>query len=637
MFIITVLPIARGLGKENLSYFSKEEIAAGAIVSVPVRKKTISGIVLSCEKAENLKAELKSLPFIVKKIEVSRGENFFKEYFMKAAADAAEYFATTTGSILASLVPKTFFEKSEAFSESIKDAPKKIETMRTFEELAIQNEKLDRFDTYKSIIRESLAKKESIFVCLPTEEAAVNLLEKLHKGIEEYTHLFTNGLSDKKMREAAEKIQNAHHALLVVGTVAYLPFIREDTKTIIIEEESSRYYKIRQRPYLDMRDVIRFFAKAFKAKLIYADDLLRVETYHRVQEGLVSEYSRIMKKRKKTVATLIVDMKKEESEEKKFQVLSDELSEMIRYALTHKKSMFVFAARRGLSSQTVCRDCGETVLCENCSAPVTLHKQKDKGNEQNNFICHHCGTLRSAHETCTHCGSWRLEAFGIGIEKIVEEIENLSEKSNKDIRRLDADTCPTPKEAKKVAEEFRDKGGILIGTEMALQYLEEESTDYSSIAAFDSLFSLPDFRIEERIMHIILSVKAIARDNFLIQGRNVKNPVVEFGTSGDLSNFAKNDLAQRKSFDYPPFQTLIKLTIMGDKDKAWREAENLSELLEEHNPSIFPAFIKTVKGKSLVHMLIKLDPKKWPDKDLRHILLSLPPSVAVRVDPESLL
>ncbi len=112
---------------------------------------------------------------------------------------------------------------------------------------------------------------------------------------------------------------------------------------------------------------------------------------------------------------------------------------------------------------------------------------------------------------------------------------------------------------------------------------------------------------------------------------------MELAIAGDLVNFAKNELEARKRFYYPPFVTLIKITISGDKDKVRDETEEIATKLEEYSPTIFPAFIKTIKGKVMTHLLLKLPPHKWPDKDLREILISLSLSVAIRVDPESLL
>lgn len=645
MYIITILPIARAINKSVLTYFSKEDIAPGGIVTVPVRSKNISGIVLTSENASSLKADLKILSYPLKKIHVESRESIFGESFMQTIKESANYFAATAGAVLANTVPKIFFE--ERFEK--KELKLKLKNEKRFEEKAIQNDDSERIDIYKGIVRESFAKKESVFIACPTEESAKKTLESLKKGIEEYSILMSASLSKNKFKDAVKTINSSEHPMLIVGGLSYLPIFREDTSVIIVEEESSRFWKTQSRPFVDGRFFLKTFAKISKTKIIYSDSLLRVETLYRLREGEISEYARVMARGHKSIQTLLVDMRNKEKSEKtpvekntiskeealskkdtEFKIISNELKEMISYADKHNKSIFLLGVRRGLAPQTVCEDCKETVLCKNCLAPVVLHKR----SSGNLFICHHCGKSRGAEETCQKCGSWRLLPLGIGVERIVEEISKISER---EIIRIDSDTSKTTEAAKKNIEKFLEKKCILIGTELALNHLPEKTADYCAVVSFDSLFSLPDFRMEEKIMHLILKAKTVARENFLVQSRNTESSIVEYALSSDLANFAKYEISSREKFNYPPFKTLIKITVSGKKETVADETVKIADLLEKYSPTIFPAFIKTIKGNTVAHILLKLDPKDWPDETLREILLSLPPSVAVKVDPESLL
>ncbi len=639
MFVVTILPIARGINKNSLTYFSKEEIKIGSIVTVPLRTKDISGIVLECQKAESLRSELRSLPYQLKKIQIESTNSFFSDAFIKAIKDTSVHFASTEGALISSVVPKILFELSSFISEnSTLSYTKKKENI--FEECAIQNSDKERFDIYKGIIREAFAKKESVFIATPTDESAKKIEKILSRGIENYTVLFLSSLTKKKIKVNVEKILSDPHPLFIIGNYSYTPIMRQDTKTIIVEEESSRFWKQNVRPFADIRFFFHMFAKYFKSKIIYADSLLSVETLWRIREHEVVEYSRIMSRGHKSIPTLVVDMKKKaadevsqekvEKEKTEFEVLSPELKEMICYAERHKKNIFLFSTRRGLAPITLCKDCGKTVLCHKCGASVVLHTKK----ESNNFICHHCGAMRPADTLCAECGSWRLESFGVGIEKIIEEVKKISKS---EIFRIDTDTNKTPESIKETLSEFFKNGGVLVGTELVLKYLEESSINYSAIVSFDSLFSLPDFRVEERAMHLIIKIKSIANENFLLQGRNIENKIVEYAVSEDFSNFTKYELEGRETFGYPPFKTLIKITISGKKESVSEEVRKTAEILKEFEPTVFPAFIKTMKDKTIAHILIKIDPKKWPDKSLEQKLLSLPPAYLVKVDPESLL
>jgi hypothetical protein len=51
MNIIEVIPVAKGLKTETLSYFGPETLAVGSVVSMPLRKKIVQGIVTAVRPA----------------------------------------------------------------------------------------------------------------------------------------------------------------------------------------------------------------------------------------------------------------------------------------------------------------------------------------------------------------------------------------------------------------------------------------------------------------------------------------------------------------------------------------------------------------------------------------------------------
>jgi primosomal protein N' len=186
-------------------------------------------------------------------------------------------------------------------------------------------------------------------------------------------------------------------------------------------------------------------------------------------------------------------------------------------------------------------------------------------------------------------------------------------------------------------EQFRAKpGSILLGTEMALLHITEK-IDHVAIASLDSLFALPDFRIQEKIMYIITRLRSLASRSVLIQTRKADEKVFEYGLKGNLSDFYRSTLEDRKQFMYPPFSTLIKITIEGSKDVIAAAMAEVQHLLDPREIDVFPAFTATVRGNSIIHGLIKLPEGGWPNSDLIDKLRSLPPSVKIKIDPETLL
>ena len=203
--------------------------------------------------------------------------------------------------------------------------------------------------------------------------------------------------------------------------------------------------------------------------------------------------------------------------------------------------------------------------------------------------------------------------------------------------RIDSDTVSNDKSAHTTLQRFRAKpGSVLLGTEMLLQYVHEK-VENSAIISLDSLFSLPDFRIQEKILSLLIRIRTLTSRDFVVQTRKADEKVFEYGLKGNMSDFYRQAIEERKKFNYPPFSILIKLTLEGRKDQIVKEMESIQTLLEPYEVDVFPAFIHTVKGNYVLHGLIRIAREKWVDERLVEKLRSLPPSVIVKVDPETLL
>src|SRR5690606_34278009 len=101
-------------------------------------------------------------------------------------------------------------------------------------------------------------------------------------------------------------------------------------------------------------------------------------------------------------------------------------------------------------------------------------------------------------------------------------------------------------------------GSILIGTEMSLLYLKEEIANIG-VVSIDSMFAIPDFSIHERILNILLKAKALASKNFILQTRNSASPIIQYAHSGNIKEFIRAELKERKIYGYPPFTLMIKM------------------------------------------------------------------------------
>jgi primosomal protein N' len=537
MYVITVIPISRGIGKENLSYFTAAPVELGSVVEVPLRKKYVSALVIESKDARSMKTEIRKADFSLRKIEKLTSKPFLSEAFMKTVNETARFHAATVGATLNVMLPK-----------------KILETL------------LDRSEKVK----------EKEITIVPIKE---------QKGL----------------------------------LPSSLAGISENVKQITIEDITSQSYKSISRPFIDFRYALERYATHIGAKVI------------KKEKALNPKIAKILEEHKKEEGTV-------------FNSIGKQLEKDIKNLKRKPGHLFILGTRKGHSGTVLCQDCGHVFTCERCEAPLTLHLKAIK-EEFNNMLCHHCGYKTTAHAACPTCGGWRLKAYGLGIEKIEEDVQALIKKNNIKayVQRIDSTLKLTPKKIKDyLATHHQKEKSILIGTELLLPYmasnaLKGEKNIASYIASLDTLFSLPDYSLNEKIWRLCALLDETTKEKVVIQTRNLEHPLLQAWQTNDGSAFWKKEMEEKKRFNYPPHGVLIKVTMRGKKDKIGIEMRAFEESVKKWKPMIFPAFIKTINNQHILHCLLSLSREGWVDENLLQILRELPPSVIVEVNPRSLL
>lgn len=617
--IINVIPITKGISQENLSYFTAKDAGPGALVIVPVRKKDVLAIVSSTESIKNIKATLKKSGLRLKKIKSVKTPSFFLPEFLEACAEIAKYFVSPVGAVI-----KDFMLQDIQKGPVFLDRTVGHSRASHFEIVAVQTQKEDRLSYYKGVVREEFAKNHSVFLCLPSTSEINEFSAELQKGIENYVVLLHGKIPKKKKLEIWRRVLVEEHPLLIISTKSFFFLPRKDIGTIILDGESSTFYKMQKRPYLDTRKAAEIISKKLKNKLIFGDSVLRSETVCRFSASSARVASQ--------AEQIIVDIKTNN-----FSVISEELKKMIKETMENKEKIILFINRRGYSPATICQDCDRAILCDKCDTPLVLHKNKKKS-----FVCHKCLEEIFAPKQCPYCKSWKLAELGIGIQKVEDEIAKVSAgwRTNAKIFRMDSDAIKNGKQGEEMIKKFNSSGGaILLGTEIIFSYLKQP-VDRVGIVSIDSLFTLPDFRINEKIFGLLLKLRSLAKKTFLIQTRMPEQAVFDLATRGNISGFYKTEIENRKNFGYPPFKLLIKITREGrDKFKIKKETDLLAKKMQKWDPVVYPAFIPKIKNIYAWHILLKIDPNTWPDSQpkLHQILSSLSLNWKINVDPEFLL
>lgn len=617
MYLNTVSIIEKGALKTPYSYFSKEEILIGSLVSVPLRKKDVQGIVLSSKSLKDSKMEIKDADFTIKKINKVICPQIFSQSFMNTLERIARFYATDVGSIINSLSPKTILDDSKILE--LLSTEKKVDDKP--ERIAIEGTSEERYSFYKSSIRENFARRNSVFICVPTKQDAIKAEMELGKGIESSTFNLVVD-STKKQKDVWIKSLQQEKPVLVIGTGKDLIWNKKNLGLHILEKEMASAHNSMTRPLISYGTCMEFFS----SKMIVGDVLLKISTKERFKKtrlisSLSEQRGEIIKVSGKTI-------------------ISDEVKESILKTLERGGKTIILNARRGLAPIVVCNDCGTLVKCPSCDAPIALHTPT---NSNRKFICHHCGYEMKTEVRCKHCESWNLNMLGIGTETIEEELKKFL-KEEVTIVRIDSDNTNTQTKARIMIKKFYEsKRSIAIGTEMILGYADIP-VDSIHVISFDSLFSLPDFNIKEKVARTLLTAKSLAEKQFTIQTRQEDTSLFENVIEYKIDQFSEQEKKERQLLKYPPFSTLLKITVIDRKDRATTKMLGLKKILLEIKGidlMIFPIFSPKGKGKYALSAIAKLDEKTWSrekqDYTILEFLKSLPPDIIYQIDIESIL
>ncbi|MDP2650264.1 MAG: hypothetical protein Q8P16_01745, partial [bacterium] len=560
MHILHVTPIARARGTGRLSYFSVRDIPVGSIVFVPLRNKEVPALVLEKEDARALKAILRTNIYATKKIQDKEPLRIFSPEFIRASLRIADYFAAPPGAVLKSYIPSAILERAD---EALLQPGACINEGRggSYEKLVLQLPRQERLEKHKTIVRGALAQNKSVLLCTSSVHEAKELYEYYRRGIEKYTFCLHGAMTKKQQYDTWSKAVSERHPVLLVVTPGFVSIPRCDLSVYIIERESSAAYKRMVSPFTDARVLIEEMAKQARAMLLVADTFVTVKTHDELARGVAHEFEERARRVRSGAPVTLIDLaavrKKYKEEKAEFPVLSPEALALLTATSEKREAAFVFAARRGISPQTVCRDCGTLVHCAHCAAPVVLHESTDGRI----LLCHRCGASRNANETCIHCKSWNLVSLGIGIERITEYLTRAF--PDVPVFRIDSDTIKTPKQAADTMDAFENaRPAVLVGTEMALPLIREPVA-VSIASSLDSLFSVPDFRIEEKVFGLVTALRVRTVERVVVETSDPKNAMLVRAASGNIAEYVREELRLRESLRYPPFTVFIKVTHEG--------------------------------------------------------------------------
>ena len=423
-------------------------------------------------------------------------------------------------------------------------------------------------EVYMTIIESILKDKKSALVLVPEISLTPQMINLFKSRFKRDIAILHSALSDGEKYDEWRKIENGE-VNIVIGARSAIFAPLTNLGLIVLDEEHSETYKQENMPRYDTIDIAIKRSQYNNCPLILGSATPSIESYTRAKQGIYTLLELPNRVNKSYPTVKLIDMKDEIK--KGNSILSSELISDINDRLNKDEQVILLLNRRGYSTTVTCKNCGNVIKCPNCDIPLTYHKKTNK------LVCHYCNYNTYKPKKCPECNSEDINDYGIGTEKLEEEINRLFDAK---VVRMDIDTTKNKGSHERIINAFKNKKyNILIGTQMVSKGLDFEDVTLVGVINGDASLNIPDFRSGERTYSLLNQVsgrcgRSSKLGKVIIQCYNVDHYSIKLAKENNYKEFYLEEMAIRKKLKYPPYYNLCLIKIVG---------KNLNKLNTESN------------------------------------------------------
>ena len=395
-----------------------------------------------------------------------------------------------------------------------------------------------------------------------------------------------SGLSRSDAREQWRQAHAGDKRILIGARSALFGPIR-DLRLVIVDEEHEWTYKQQDpQPRYQTTAVARELVRSWGVTTVLGSatpDVISMAMARSGHDQLLTLRNRVQSGEREPIVIQqpiveVVDMREELAAGVR-SVFSRALDQASSDALSRGEQILLFLNRRGMSA-LVCRACGESVECRNCSIAMTLHRPGPY------LQCHECGERQASPARCPACFDERVGAMSFGTAQLESEVKRRW--GEVAITRWDRDTASASGSHRALLEEFADgRSRVLIGTQMVAKGLDLPRVTVAGVVNADLSLRESDYTASERTFQLLSQVAGRAGrggpgGRVIIQTYAPEHFAVAAAAAHDYESFYVPEMRQRAELDYPPFGRLARITVArSTSTEAALEAERVVREIDE--------------------------------------------------------
>lgn len=432
-------------------------------------------------------------------------------------------------------------------------------------------------EVYMELISRVLKKGKTAIMLVPEISLTPQIVDRFVTRFSDDVAIFHSGLNDYERYDEYRKIVDGR-VKIVVGARSAIFMPLDNLGIIVIDEEHSTTYKQDNNPRYHARDVALLRGKYHNCPIVLGSATPSLETFARANKGVYKLLTLTKRAGGGSLPTVkVIDMKKEVK--KGNFILSKILMDKIDEKLKRNEQIILLLNRRGYSSMLTCRDCGNVVKCPNCDITLTYHKSSNTNR------CHYCNYSIKNINKCPICGSDNMKDYGLGTEKLEEELNKLFSAR---VVRMDLDTTSKKGMHEKIIEDFGNhKYDILLGTQMIAKGLDFPLVTLVGVINADASLNIPDFRSAENTFQLLSQVsgragRSSSPGEVIIQTYNPDHYSINYAKEHNYLKFYEEEMNIRKILNYPPYYYITIVNIYSrDYEKGFKEANKIGNYLKK--------------------------------------------------------
>ena len=505
-------------------------------------------------------------------------------------------------------------------------------------------------EVYLRLIARCLERGRSALLLVPEIGLTPAMQGQVRARFRDQVAVLHSGLSESERHAEWWRVRRGE-ARVAVGTRSAVFAPLENLGVVIVDEEHDPSYKQGETPRYHGRDVAVMRARLANCLVVLGSATPSLESAWNAQQGKYQLCTLPERIGGRPLARVeIVDMREEFRQTHTQVPISRRLREEIAARLERREQTMILLNRRGYSWFLLCRSCGQTQRCVNCSISLTYHRREHR------LICHYCGYAREIPSRCPACHSEYLHYVGEGTEKLEDKLAELFPGAR--VERLDRDVARRASHFSRVLADFRrEKIDLLVGTQLIAKGHDFPGVTLVGVVSVDLGLSLPDFRAAERTFQLLTQAagragRGDAPGRVLVQTFYPEHYAIRFAAEQNYEKFFAKEMRFRRMMHYPPHTALVNIILQDEKlERAARVAKLAGEFFAGADTSRLgirvlgpsPAPLAKIEGRYRIQFLLKAVSRARLNDLLRRLLDEFeqqgisPRSYVLDVDPVNIM